>query len=408
MKYRLFSRIGLMVTFLFVCFFSARLSAQEGVYTVRIKQPAVDTVKTCQNKTVIFMAEGQNADFSPFEPGNVENSTDGVVGQTVSHAFARGGHYLVKLIVKGKSGRPDATNVPELHVYVSMSPSFTGTRSDHSSICSGNEIGLSGFVTSIPWTADEYPFENTYAQSDYYWNGVGIQSDRNGIARVKPPLNKGNLEYIFRVTDDFECYHDTTLILYGVSADFSPTPTSGEAPLEITLNIDNSSNGGDESAIDYKYEFYETHGDSSNLLTTTESKFTLERPGQYLARVIATYEQCSFVYTFENYIKVDSSLLEIPNVFTPNGDGANDFFQVKALSLKTFSGKIMNRYGRVVYEWTNSKDFEQGWNGNYMGTGKPVPAGTYYYIISAVGYDDKVYKGKANEKVYYGFLTLFR
>jgi gliding motility-associated-like protein len=110
---------------------------------------------------------------------------------------------------------------------------------------------------------------------------------------------------------------------------------------------------------------------------------------------------------------VDSSLLEIPNVFTPNADGANDYFQVKALSLKSFSGKIMNRWGRVVYEWTDPKTPEKGWNGRNMNDGQPSPSGTYYYIISAVGYDDKVYKGKVNkdtseEKVYYGFLTLIR
>lgn len=170
---------------------------------------------------------------------------------------------------------------------------------------------------------------------------------------------------------------------------------------------DSTSNGGSESAISYQYEFFE-NSDTSQLLTTTDKVFILERPGEYTSRVVARYQQCSNVFTSEEYIRVDSSLLEIPNVFTPNEDGANDYFQVKALSLRTFSGRIMNRWGRVVYEWTDPKTLEKGWNGRNMNDGQPAAPGTYYYIISATGYDDKVYQGKVNTKMYYGFLTLIR
>ena len=220
-------------------------------------------------------------------------------------------------------------------------------------------------------------------------------------------MNQGNLDYIFRVKDNFGCFSDTTLTLYGVYASFLADPKTGEAPLEVTMQIDSSSNGGTESSITYQYEFYE-NSDTSNLLTTTDAKITLERPGEYTSRVVATYLQCRNVYTSDYFIRVDSSLLEIPNVFTPNGDDLNDYFQVKALSLKNFSGKIINRWGRVVYEWTDPRALESGWDGLDMKDRNPAPAGTYYYIISATGWDDKVYKGKVSDKVYYGFLTLLR
>jgi len=86
----------------------------------------------------------------------------------------------------------------------------------------------------------------------------------------------------------------------------------------------------------------------------------------------------------------DESMIEVPNIFSPNGDGINDFFQVKARTLKTFTGQIVNRYGKVVYTWENWQDYEAGWDGNLEGGSKAAP-GVYYYIIKASGWDDKEY-----------------
>lgn len=418
MKYRFISQTGRMTVFLMMLFLPGILMAQEGAYSVRIMAPVtVDTLpgvmNKCPGKSITFLAQGFNEDGSAFDPGQVTFTWDfGYKGQTrtgttPTFTYPEGGHYTLRLYVTGLPGKPSAKNVPVIETYIGMRPSFAGTRSDQSSICNGNEIGLTGFVTSIPWTKDSFQFENTYAQSDYFWNGDSIQTNHNGIARIKPPLDKGNLQYLFRVIDNFGCAFDTTLTLYGVKGAFSVTPKSGEAPLEVTMVIDSSSNGGFESSIDFTYEFFE-NSDPANLLTTTETKYSLLKPGEYTSRMIAKYLQCSNISTSDYFIKVDSSLLEIPNVFTPNEDGANDYFQVKALSLKSFSGRIMNRWGRVVYEWTDPKTLEKGWNGKYMNDGQPAPSGTYYYIISATGYDDKPYKGKINDKMYYGFLTLIR
>lgn len=425
MKYRFPTQKGLTAAFILAFLIPGALQAQEKDYFVEIISPVrvdtinkVDTLQACPGVALTFFAQGYNADSSSFDPGQVTFTWDfGYKGQistmqSPKFTYPEGGHYTIRLYVTGKSGKPSAINIPVIEVLVAMRPSFSGTRSDQASLCSGNEIGLSGFVTPIPWTKDNFQFENTHPQSEYTWNGIGIQSDRNGIARIKPPLNKGNLNYVFRVADDFGCYSDTTLTLYGVYASFTFSPKNGEAPLEVTMDVDSSSNGGSENSITYDWVFFE-NSDTTNLLTSIEPKIILERPGEYTSRVIARYLQCSSIYTSEDYIRVDSSLLEIPNVFTPNGDGANDFFQVKALSLRSFSGRIFNRWGRVVYEWTDPKTLEKGWNGMYMNDGKPAPSGTYYYIISATGYDDKVYSGKIDkdtpdEKMYYGFLTLIR
>jgi len=85
--------------------------------------------------------------------------------------------------------------------------------------------------------------------------------------------------------------------------------------------------------------------------------------------------------------------LIIPNVFTPNGDGVNDYFFIPGLD--TYSENeitIINRWGNVVYE---KKNYQGDWTGNGL------PEGTYYYVLRAftlAGVWD----------VYKGYVTLLR
>jgi gliding motility-associated-like protein len=68
---------------------------------------------------------------------------------------------------------------------------------------------------------------------------------------------------------------------------------------------------------------------------------------------------------------------KVPNTFTPNGDGINDTWVIDKLN--TYPDcrvQVFNRYGQVVFE---SYGYPQPWNGTMAG--KPVPFGTYYYII---------------------------
>lgn len=66
--------------------------------------------------------------------------------------------------------------------------------------------------------------------------------------------------------------------------------------------------------------------------------------------------------------------LEIPNVFTPNGDGVNDYFTIKGLdqcNIRQLS--VHNRGGHIVF---NSNNYENNWNGDNC------PDGVYYYQLT--------------------------
>lgn len=77
------------------------------------------------------------------------------------------------------------------------------------------------------------------------------------------------------------------------------------------------------------------------------------------------------------FVKVLKAPL-VPNVFSPNGDGVNDRWEIKYLeSYPGATVEIYNRYGQKVFE---SKGYTRPWDGTYQGSG--LPAGTYYYIIN--------------------------
>jgi gliding motility-associated-like protein len=68
----------------------------------------------------------------------------------------------------------------------------------------------------------------------------------------------------------------------------------------------------------------------------------------------------------------------IPNAFSPNGDGVNDTWDIT--SLQYFSGssvQVFTRSGQLVY---NSLGYSKPWKGNDL-SGSPLPVGVYYYII---------------------------
>src|SRR5690606_28509889 len=72
-------------------------------------------------------------------------------------------------------------------------------------------------------------------------------------------------------------------------------------------------------------------------------------------------------------ITVEASDLFIPNVFTPNGDGKNDKFEIRGLEgYGSAELAIFNRWGNEVYR---NNDYKNSWDGINLNEG------TYYYLI---------------------------
>ncbi|MDE5674881.1 MAG: gliding motility-associated C-terminal domain-containing protein, partial [Muribaculaceae bacterium] len=86
-------------------------------------------------------------------------------------------------------------------------------------------------------------------------------------------------------------------------------------------------------------------------------------------------------------IDIGNSELNIPNVFSPDGDGINDEWKVSYRSLFDFKCWIFDRQGHQVFY---TEDPSIGWDGRRGNN--PVRSGVYYYIITATGSDGKRYK----------------
>jgi len=74
---------------------------------------------------------------------------------------------------------------------------------------------------------------------------------------------------------------------------------------------------------------------------------------------------------------------QLPNVFTPNGDGANDLFYPTLLKfVDEVDMKIYNRWGNLIYE---TNDPQINWDGKDQKTGKLVDEGVYFYGCEVIG-----------------------
>jgi large repetitive protein len=90
--------------------------------------------------------------------------------------------------------------------------------------------------------------------------------------------------------------------------------------------------------------------------------------------------------------------LIVPQAFTPDGDGINDYFVIDGITKYPGSNLIvMNRWGNVVYETEN---YQNDWAGtsnvSLVIGGENLPTGTYYYVldtkVSKLG-DNGIFKG---------------
>ena len=168
---------------------------------------------------------------------------------------------------------------------------------------------------------------------------------------------------------------------------------SGSAPI-IAHFTSNPTDVGSYTAR-YEWQVYKA-GDPDNPYLVRYDKdfdYTFMQSGTSYIKLYITFTLGNDTIQYELSdpfsVTASESVLNVPNAFSPNGDGQNDVFRVKEdyRSIIEFHGYIFNRWGKKLFEWT---DITQGWDGQHNGS--KVADGVYYCRIDAKGADGKVYK----------------
>lgn len=253
-------------------------------------------------------------------------------------------------------------------------------------------IGTSGHIVgwSMFFKEDFYPDSLIFTPEiiDEKW------FDENGNEMGGNPANanlntQGEYNFTFRALDDFGCSWDTTLTVTVLPLPKGEITSDMEIPVcegDSTLLMVVPEIIGEE--IDWLYQWMVEGAELENRISDT---LMAKEMANYMVRVTDTITGC-FDF-FELAVSDQNCDLEIPNVFTPNGDGMNELFEITNLEYYPQSSIVIyNRSGKKVFE---SNDYYLNW-----WDGGNQPDGTYYYVITYTRMDER--------KQAHGIITIIR
>ncbi|MDE3251725.1 MAG: PKD domain-containing protein [Bacteroidota bacterium] len=277
-------------------------------------------------------------------------------GGKVTHTYAAGGTYNVKLILIDSNycNEPDSL-IKQIRISPNVKAQFTTPA-----------------VGCLPYNA---VFTNTsQGGTDFIWDfGDGTTSTQT------EPIHSYTIPGTYNVrliaSDTNTCNKSDTSALIPIlvsdipkaSFSFSPDPTKPNTPVEFL----NSSIGGTR----FKWIF----GDGDSLLINRSDSTVA-----HLYNASGTFNTCLVAFnnagcsdtTCQDIPVTINSVLDVANAFSPNGDGQNDRIYVKGFGISQMTWTIYNRWGTVVYKSSNQNE---GWDGTYNGKGQPQDV--YHYTL---------------------------
>ncbi|MDR3127189.1 MAG: gliding motility-associated C-terminal domain-containing protein [Tannerellaceae bacterium] len=150
--------------------------------------------------------------------------------------------------------------------------------------------------------------------------------------------------------------------------------------LSAPASIRFSAYANDPVAFLYSWTIYPNNEPDKPIIRFTgkELEYTFTRSGLYTATLQVANRDGSCadetqLFSFE----IPESFIDIPNAFSPTASpGVNDVFRIAHKSLLNFRASVFNRWGKLLFSWSNPDD---GWDGRIHGA--LAPPGTYFYVI---------------------------
>lgn len=309
--------------------------------------PPNPTDSICLGDNIIATSTSQP---NPSLLGHEWNWGDGTpddIGPLQNHLYANPGVYNIRLIITDTLGCKDTSYQ---NIYVDNPPFEAFTVSD-SIVCIGDPIfftdTIAPFVQSFTWDfGDGKRLDNKHNPTHSYDNEGSYVVFLSGNYKICPDDSVSKTIIV-------ESYPVVNL---GKDSSICPGVTE---PI-LLANLQNTGNPN---------VLWST-GSTSNAIVVSQ-------PGYYWLKETSNLAGCET--TDSIWIKRDC-YINIPNSFTPNGDGLNDFFFPQALlasGVKSFTMNIYNRWGENIF--TTSKLDGRGWDGKYNGVDQLM--GTYVYVM---------------------------
>lgn len=232
------------------------------------------------------------------------------------------------------------------------------------------------FLCVAPLNVD---FATTSATPNHFWDfgdNLGTSTLPNTTYTYASP---GDYTVMYVAIDSATCniadtvYFSVSLAqaeTFSATIDFVPPPPCGGDSMLVDLAFTGS---GADSLI--------WNMGNGDIFFGNSVVYYYTEPGVYTVSLTAYDNVCNNVETISNEITFAQNVIsqaEVPNVFTPNGDGQNDLLKIMSIDPNaTFSMKVYNRWGKIVFESEGNGDF---WDGSSR-LGGNASSGVYYYEV---------------------------
>ncbi|MBC7410894.1 MAG: gliding motility-associated C-terminal domain-containing protein [Bacteroidia bacterium] len=314
--------------------------------------------------------------------------------ETTNHNHVASGNYISELNVTSNHG---CTNKLQLPIIVHAKPLAVYTALP----LKGCAPLCVNFVDAS--TQNNSPLTETI--SAYEW----IFNDYNLLKKSDDKATNANTQHCYTNASDTTQLHSPKLIVTTttgckdtlVFTDRVVVYALPQAGFSISANVINMLNP--EVKISDKSHLATTivwnyGNDDKQLITNTnplkpinEFMYSYADSGTYtIIQIVATPQGC--IDSSKNTVLVMPTYsLYIPNVFTPDGDGLNDYFMVRGTNIKDVVLTVYNRYGERIALVQNANTI--GWDGTDIRYNKPCQQETYNWKLEYTDITDTKHKG---------------
>nr|MBP8850842.1 tandem-95 repeat protein [Breznakibacter sp.] len=231
-------------------------------------------------------------------------------------------------------------------------------------------------------------------------HGAVVVNGDNTITYTPAANYNGSDSFIYQVCDvDNECSMamvDITNVSVNDVPSVADETLLGTISAPITLDVLSKATGLGDGGIVVSISTQPAHG---TVVVNTDGTITYTPATGYKGVDSFSYsvcdddDNCSVATVSLTIVVLDDDIITIPEGFSPNGDGINDFYVIPDLDKYTqVSIQVFNRWGSVVFEQST---YQNNWDGvcnTGFTIGDDLPTGTYFYVI-LVKDIDKAYSG---------------